>query len=101
MTVARPIPLRASRRVAVGLGQRFSEGSASSARTFSGILGKYFRTKNSSRSHAGPTRGGFLDPGRPASAPLVSARSDPALIKAIADFCCERPAAVAPRSDWR
>jgi len=29
MTVARPIPLRASRRVAVGLGQRFSEGSAS------------------------------------------------------------------------
>jgi hypothetical protein len=64
MTVARPIPLRASRRVAVGLGQRFSEGSASSARPFSGILGKYFRTKNSSRSHAGATRGGFLDPGR-------------------------------------
>jgi hypothetical protein len=28
MTVARPIPLRASRRVAAGLGQRFSEGSA-------------------------------------------------------------------------
>ena len=28
MTVARPIPLRATRRVAVGLGQRFSEGSA-------------------------------------------------------------------------
>src|SRR6202040_1771213 len=66
MTVARPIPLRASRRVAVGLGQRFSEGSASSARPFSGILGKYFRTKNSSRSHAGATRGGFLDPGGPA-----------------------------------